>query len=89
MDVDGAEIAWNGSSAGGVADVNRSVTTYKNCRVHDNVGGAFKFAGKSHRVSDTLIYDQAQDFNIAKGTAFQQERVERRLSANGKKREAE
>lgn len=78
MDVDGAEIAWNGSSDGGVADVNQSATTYKNCCVHDNVGAGFKFAGKSHSVSDTVIYNQAKDFEVAKGTAFKQERIERR-----------
>jgi hypothetical protein len=78
MAVDGAEIAWNGSSDGGVADVNQSVTTYKNCTVHDNVGAAFKFAGKSHRVTDTTIYRQAKDFDVAKGTAFTHERIEHR-----------
>lgn len=78
MDVDGAEIAWNGSSDGGVADVNQSVTTYKNCTVHDNVGAAFKFAGKSHRVEDTLIYNQSKDFDIGKETTFKQERIEHR-----------
>ncbi len=78
MDVDGAEIAWNGSSDGGVADVNHSITTYKNCRVHDNAGAAFKFAGQAHSVTDSLIYNQAKDFDVAKGTTFKQERIERR-----------
>lgn len=78
MDVDGAEIAWNGSSVGGVADVDRSITTYKNCQVHDNVGAAFKFFGKSHSVSDTVIYNQAVDFTLGKETKFRQERIERR-----------
>ena len=76
MDVDGAEIAWNGSSDGGVADVGKSITTYKNCRVHDNAGAAFKFTGQSHSVTDTVIYNQAKDFEIAKGTVFKQERIE-------------
>ena len=76
MAVDGAEIAWNGSSDGGVADVNHSVTTYKNCRVHDNVGAGFKFAGQSHCVTDTVIYHQAKDFEVVKGTVFKQERIE-------------
>ncbi len=78
MEVDGAEIAWNGSFDAGVADVGRSTTSYRNCRVHDNVGAAFKFFGRSHRVSDTLIYHQAKDFTVAEGTDFQQERIERR-----------
>jgi hypothetical protein len=78
MDVDGAEIAWNGSFDAGVADVGKSTTSYKNCRVHDNVGAAFKFFGQSHSVTDTLIYNQAKDFNVAEGTKFRQERIERR-----------
>lgn len=45
MDVDGAEIAWNGSAAGGVADVNDSITTYRNCEVHHNLGAAFSSTG--------------------------------------------
>ena len=78
MDVDGAEIAWNGSFDAGVADVGKSTTSYKNCRIHDNLGAAFKFFGKSHSVTDTLIYNQAKDFNVAEGTKFKQERIERR-----------
>lgn len=78
MEVDGAEIAWNGSAAGGVADVNRCVTRYKNCNMHHNLGAAFFFSGKSHSVTDSLIYDQAKDFAIAPGTAFEQQRIERR-----------
>ncbi|MBM3858691.1 MAG: hypothetical protein FJ395_03465 [Verrucomicrobia bacterium] len=76
MSVDGAEIAWNGSTAGGVADINRCVTSYRNCRVHDNWGGAFFFSGKSHTVTDTLIYNQANDFRIAGATVVKRERVE-------------
>lgn len=76
MDVDGAEIAWNGSFDGGVADVNRSVTTYTNCSVHDNVGAGFKLLGKSHSVTDTVIYNQTKDFEIGMGTAFKQERIQ-------------
>lgn len=78
MEVDGAEIAWNGSASGGVADVNQCVTRYKNCRMHHNLTAAFFFSGKSHSVTDTLIYDQAKDFVIAPGTAFEQQRIERR-----------
>ena len=78
MDVDGAEIAWNGSFDAGVADVGKSTTNYKNCEVHDNVGAAFKFYGQSHSVTDTLIYNQTKDFNVAEGTKFKQERTARR-----------
>jgi hypothetical protein len=76
MAVDGAEVAWNGSFSGGVADVDRCVTSYRNCKVHDNYSAAFHFSGKSHTVSDTLIYNQARDFvGTTKPTL---ERVERR-----------
>ncbi|TDU66035.1 hypothetical protein EI77_03772 [Prosthecobacter fusiformis] len=78
MQVDGAEIAWNGSSVGGVADVDRSTTLYTNCQVHDNVGAAFKFFGRSHSVTDTLIYNQTTDFTLGKETEFKQDRIERR-----------
>ncbi|HWA97672.1 MAG TPA: right-handed parallel beta-helix repeat-containing protein [Pirellulales bacterium] len=76
VDVDGAEIAWNGSTAGGVADVNRCTTSYRNCRVHDNPAGAFTFTGKSHSVRDTLIYNEPKDFSIAAGTQVVRENVE-------------
>jgi hypothetical protein len=76
MEVVDSEIAWNGSVAGGVADVNRSVTSYRNCRVHDNVGPAFRFTGKSHAVTDTLIYNQSRDFDVAEGTVLRRERIE-------------
>jgi len=75
MEVVGAEIAWNGSAAGGVADVNESNTIYRNCVVHDNAGAAFYFAGKSHEVTDTLIYHQEKDFSVEKGTVFTQSEV--------------
>ena len=78
MEVDEAEIAWNGSFDGGVADVGRSSTHYKNCRAHDNVGAAFKFFGKSHSITDTLIYHQAKDFYLGEDTQFKQERIDRR-----------
>lgn len=73
MSVDGAEVAWNGSLAGGVADVGQSVTSYRNCVVHDNQGAAFYFSGKEHDVSDSLIYNQKKDFNVLKGSVFRKE----------------
>lgn len=75
MEVVGAEIAWNGSAAGGVADVNESNTIYRDCVVHDNVGTAFYFAGKSHEVTDTLIYNEEKGFSVQKGTEFTQSEV--------------
>jgi hypothetical protein len=76
MDVENAEVAFNGSVAGGVADVNRCNTTYKNCTLHDNVGAAFHFTGKSHRVSDIVIYNQARDFHVGPETRVVRERVD-------------
>ncbi len=43
-----------------------------------SVGAGFKFAGQSHCATDTVIYNQAKDFEVVKGTAFKQERVEHR-----------
>ena len=68
MDVVNAEIAWNGSSAGGVADVGDSITTYTNCEVHHNLGAAFFFDGKQHRVTNCVIHDQTQDI-VTRGDA--------------------
>lgn len=45
-----SEVAFNGSAAGGVADVGDSVTSYKRCHVHDNLGVAFYLNGRHHRV---------------------------------------
>jgi len=78
MEVEGAEVAWNGSSAGGVADVSDSVTSYRNCHVHHNLGAGFYFDGKSHRVSDTLISYQDRDIVVPDPgkTTVESERVE-------------
>jgi hypothetical protein len=68
MTVHRAEVAWNGSVSGGIADVNQCVTSYENCVVHDNTGAAFFFSGRSHSVSRCHIYRQIKDFSTAKGT---------------------
>ncbi len=64
MEVSDPEIAWNGSSAGGVADVDDSVATYPSCGLHHNVNAAFFFDGKHHRVSNCPIHHQDQDIVI-------------------------
>lgn len=64
MDVFDSEIAWNGSAAGGVADVGDSVTSYTNCELHHNVNAAFLFDGKSHRVTNCLIHHQDKDIVV-------------------------
>ncbi len=76
MDVVGAEVAWNGSSAGGIADVNDSVTTYTNCEIHHNLGAAFYFDGKYHRVTDCLIHHQDRDFSISGDTMVEKSGIE-------------
>lgn len=70
MEVYDSEIAWNGSAAGGVADVNDSITSYINCTVHDNAGAAFYFAGKKHIVENVTIYNEEKEFSVQKGTEF-------------------
>jgi len=74
MEVPDSEIAWNGSISGGVTDVNDAVTTYRNCIVHDNAGAAFSFTGKSHRVYDSLIYNEERAFQVSKEVDFKEER---------------
>jgi len=69
MDVVDSEIAWNGSSAGGVADVGDCITTYTNCEAHHNLGAAFFFDGKSHRVTHCRIHHQTQDI-VVRGDAM-------------------
>ena len=76
MDVANAEIAWNGSSAGGVADVNDSITTYTNCEVHHNLGAAFFFEGKQHRVSNCLIHHQAKDIEVRADAVVERSGIE-------------
>lgn len=71
-----SEIAFNGSAAGGVADVDKSVTRYERCRVHDNLGAAFYFSGKAHTVVDTVIERQARDFSVAPTSTVVKERVQ-------------
>lgn len=72
MDVVNSEIAWNGSSAGGVADVNDSITTYTGCELHHNLGAAFSFAGKSHRVTHCIIHHQTKDIELREDTKVEQ-----------------
>ena len=69
MDVVDSEIAWNNSSAGGVADVGDAVTTYTNCELHHNLGAAFFFDGKQHRVTNCRIHHQTQDI-VTRGDAM-------------------
>ncbi len=77
MEVVGAEVAWNGSVSGGVADVNDSVTSYEDCIVHDNAGAGFFFSGKSHRVSNSRVFNEEKAFSVQKGVDFSEEGTKR------------
>lgn len=75
MTVQNAEVAWNGSTAGGVADVNRCQTEYEHCYVHDNLGAGFFFSGRSHTVKNTRIANQRKPFSIREGTTVRQQEI--------------
>lgn len=49
-------IAFNGSAAGGIADVDRSVSYYENCLVVNNYANAFFFIGQKHTVKNCVIW---------------------------------
>lgn len=84
MEVVGAEVAWNGSVAGGIADVNRCVTSYRDCKVHDNLGAAFFFSGKSHRVTNCTIFNQSKDFVVSGDSHVSREQNEWRRPQENK-----
>lgn len=52
--VQNAEIAFNGTFGGGVTDINASVTTYRNVRIHQNRNSAFQLVG-AHHVLDKVV----------------------------------
>ena len=56
VDIVDSEFAFCGSVDGGIVDVNDSETTYKNVRVHQNRGPAFKLVGKKHTVERCIGY---------------------------------
>lgn len=76
MEVVNAEVAWNGSASGGVADVDRCRTVYRHCRVHDNLEAGFFLAGAEHTVTDAVIYNQKVAFFTRKETIVHRERIE-------------
>lgn len=78
MQVVDSEIAWNASFDGGVVDAGDSNTSYDRCTVHDNPVGkaaAFKFFGGTHRVTNTVIYNQKLDFRLNGEGVFSKENV--------------
>lgn len=63
VEVIGAEVAYNGSVAGGIADVNQSVTVYRNCLVYRN-RAAFHFdAAGRHEVRDSVVFGNGRDLS--------------------------
>lgn len=49
-------VAFNGSQAGGIADVMSSVTTYRRCLIFGNRGQAFYLDGLSHRIEQSVYW---------------------------------
>jgi hypothetical protein len=54
--VDGAEVAFCGSRAGGVVDIDKSVTSYRNLLIHHNRRGSFYFTGKRHVLENVVSF---------------------------------
>jgi hypothetical protein len=61
-----------------VADVNQSVTSYRDCYVHDNAAAGFFFSGRRHTVADTVIVNQTRPIAIQKGTEVIQKGIDNR-----------
>lgn len=49
-------VAFNGSAAGGIADVDRSVSYYENCLVINNYANAFFFIGQKHSIKNCAVW---------------------------------
>lgn len=64
VEIIGAEVAYNGSVAGGIADVNQSVTVYRNCLVYRN-RAAFHFdAAGRHEVRDSVVFGNGRELPV-------------------------
>ena len=77
VEVRDSEVAFNGTMSGGIADINFSVTTYKNVTVHHNRNDGFYLVGKQHSLigvqsygnigtnfpkpSDKIVFQDTQD----------------------------
>jgi hypothetical protein len=68
-------IAHNGSSSGGIADVDRSVSEYTNCVVADNYSNAFFFIGQSHAVKDCVIWGNRSKLTYRKPTKVDEKNI--------------
>ncbi|HAI11663.1 MAG TPA: hypothetical protein DCM28_08155 [Phycisphaerales bacterium] len=70
MNVYDSIIAFNGSQAGGVADVNQSSTTYTRCASLYNRGHAFYFDKGEHVLTDCLVGFNAIPWKRMKADRF-------------------
>lgn len=61
VEVVNAEVAYNGSIAGGIADVNESITIYRNCLIHHNRAPFHFDAAGKHEVHDSVIFANRQN----------------------------
>lgn len=56
VDVKDSEVAFDGSSNGGITDVQDCVTTYQNVRVHQNRGSGFVLSGAHHTLEHVTSF---------------------------------
>jgi len=56
VEVRGAEVAFNGSANGAIDDVNDSVTSYRDVRVHQNRGPGLMLDGARHVLDHVVSY---------------------------------
>ncbi|MCM8542731.1 MAG: right-handed parallel beta-helix repeat-containing protein [Lentisphaeraceae bacterium] len=68
-------IAFNGSSAGGIADINQSTSYYSNCLIINNYANAFYFSGKEHSVENCLIWGNRRKLHYGKTTILNEKNI--------------
>ncbi len=56
VEVTDSVVAFNGSQAGGIADVAGATTTYRHCIFYGNRGRPFYFTGKQHLVQESAFW---------------------------------
>jgi len=61
VSIRGAEVAFSGSRAGGIADVNESITSYENVLLHHNRVGGLHLKGGHHTVDRLIVFANKTD----------------------------
>lgn len=61
VSIDGAEVAFCGSRAGGIADVGECVTSYRNILLHNNRVGGMHLRGARHSVDQLVAFQNHSD----------------------------